>query len=63
MLDQISEGAFCAAENKDKDYPPCNFCDYQAVCRYPQVLTDHKLKKENPGNTILEPWKELQKYE
>jgi len=62
MLDLLAEGAFCVANN-EKGYPPCNFCDYQAVCRHPQVLADQKLKIENSGNSILEPWKELQTYE
>ncbi len=61
MLELLSTGAFCVTE-KNSD-PPCKFCDYPAVCRHPQALEDLQEKKDNPANTILEPWKELQKYE
>ncbi len=61
MLELLSTGAFCLAEKGDDS--PCKFCDYPAVCRYPQALEDLGLKKTNPANTILDPWRELQEYE
>jgi ATP-dependent helicase/DNAse subunit B len=61
MLKLLSTGAFCVAEKENDS--PCKFCDYPAVCRHPQALEDLQKKKDDPTNTILDPWKELQNYE
>lgn len=60
MLDLLAAGAFGVA---GKQEPPCKFCDYRAVCRHPQCLDNMEMKVGNPDNSILGPWKELQKYE
>lgn len=61
MLKLLSTGTFCVAEQASES--PCKYCDYPAVCRHPQALEDLQKKKDDPANTTLEPWKELQSYE
>jgi RecB family exonuclease len=60
MLKLLSTGTFCVAEKGDDS--PCKFCDYPAICRHPQALEDLQKKKDDPANTILDLWKELQNY-
>lgn len=59
MLDLLSAGIFCAANDSDR----CGYCVYQNVCRYPDSTRFINEKLKNDDNKELELWKELQKYD
>ena len=58
MFKLLSSGTFCVTE-EDR----CKFCDYQELCRVSSARQQIKVKLENQANSVLEPWRELQKYE
>ncbi len=60
LFDLLAGGIFCVAEDKDA---PCFYCDFGAVCRYPQSQNNLKKKIEHTANSDLKPWKELREYE
>jgi hypothetical protein len=59
LLEMLSSGVFCATVHKES----CNYCDYQRVCRHPRARERMTGKLCLEDNKILEPWKELQKYD
>ncbi|RQD74207.1 MAG: PD-(D/E)XK nuclease family protein [Candidatus Syntrophonatronum acetioxidans] len=59
MIDLLSAGAFCPTDDQKR----CNYCDYQAVCRYPSSVEGTKTKLSCQENLELQPWKELKEYE
>lgn len=59
MMDLLSDGAFCPTDDQKR----CNYCDYQAVCRYPSSVEAMKNKLSCQENSELQPWKELKEYE
>jgi RecB family exonuclease len=58
IVELIKSGTFCVTE-EDR----CTFCDYQDLCRVKTAQHQIKTKLENPANSMLDPWKELQAYE
>lgn len=54
----LKNGTFCVT-----DEPRCAFCDYRDLCRVTAARQQIKEKHENPENSTLELWKELQAYE
>ena len=58
LADVIGTGAFVSADADNT----CNWCEFAAAC-HPDVVEEMARKLDNPGNTVLEPYRRLRSHE
>jgi hypothetical protein len=58
LADVIGAGAFVSADADNT----CKWCDFAAAC-HPDAVEGMARKRENPDNTVLEPYRRLRSHE